>query len=123
MAASNAALAASGTVALELALARVPTVIAYRLAPLTYFLVRRLIHVDYANLVNIIENRPIVPEFVQRECRPALLAPALEWMLGPEGAEQVASSQPALAALGLGAEAPSRRAARAVLDIIDRFGT
>lgn len=123
MAASNAALAASGTVALELALARVPTVIAYRLAPLTYILVRRLIHVDYANLVNIIENRPIVPEFVQRECRPALLAPALEWMLGPKGAEQVASSQPALAALGLGAEAPSRRAARAVLDIIDRFGT
>lgn len=122
MAASNAALAASGTVALELALARVPTVIAYRVAPLTYFLARRLVHVDYANLVNIIENRPIVPELVQDACRPPLLAAELERMLGPEGAEQVAACQPALAALGLGSEAPSLRAARAVLDIIGRNG-
>ncbi len=123
MAASNAALAASGTVALELALARVPTVIAYRVAPLTHFIVRRLLSTDFGNLVNIIENREIVPELIQGDCRPDRLAAALERMLGPEGEAQAEAVQPALAQLGLGGEAPARRAAQAVLDIIAGSGT
>ncbi len=118
LAAADAALAASGTVALELALARVPTVIAYRVAPLTHFIVRRLVSVKYGNLINIIENREIVPELIQGDCRPDRLAQELERLLGPAGAAQVAASQPALRQLGLGGEAPSRRAARAILDII-----
>ena len=123
MAASNAALAASGTVALELALARVPTVVAYRVAPLTHFIVRRLLSTDFGNLINIIEGREIVPELIQGDCRPERLAEALERMLGPEGAAQVEEVQPALSQLGLGGEAPSRRAAQAVLDIVARSGT
>lgn len=120
MAASNAALAASGTVALELALARVPTVIAYRVAPLTHFLLRRFVNVEHANLINLIEGREIIPELIQGDCRPEPLAAALERMLGPEGAAQVDAIQPALSQLGQGGEAPSRRAAAAVLDIIGR---
>jgi lipid-A-disaccharide synthase len=123
MAASNAALAASGTVALELALARVPTVVAYRVAPLTHFIVRRLLSTDFGNLINIIEDREIVPEMIQGDCRPDRLAEALERMLGPEGVAQTEAVQPALSQLGLGGEAPSRRAAQAVLDIIARSGT
>jgi lipid-A-disaccharide synthase len=123
MAASNAALAASGTVALELALARVPTVIAYRVAPLTHFIVRRFISVDYGNLINLIEDREIVPELIQGDCRPDRLVAALERMLGPEGVAQIEAVQPALSRLGLGGEAPSRRAAQTVLDIIARSGT
>ena len=123
MAASNAALAASGTVALELALARVPTVVAYRVAPLTHFIVRRLLSIDFGNLINIIEDREIVPELIQGDCRPDRLAEALERMLGPEGVAQTEAMQPALSQLGLGGEAPSRRAAQAVLDIIARSGT
>jgi lipid-A-disaccharide synthase len=123
MAASNAALAASGTVALELALARVPVVSTYRVAPLTHFIARRLLSIDYGNLVNIIENREIVPELIQDDCRPERIAAVLERMLGPEGVAQVEASQPALSQLGMGGEAPSRRAARAVLDIIARSGT
>ncbi len=123
MAASNAALAASGTVALELALARVPTVIAYRVAPLTHFIVRRMLSTDFGNLVNIIENREIVPELIQGDCRPDRLAAALERMLGPDGEAQAEAVQPALAQLGLGGEAPARRAAQAVLDIIAGSGT
>jgi lipid-A-disaccharide synthase len=123
MAASNAALAASGTVALELALARVPTVVAYRVAPLTHFIVRRLLSTDFGNLINIIEDRAIVPEMIQGDCRPDRLAEALERMLGPEGVAQTEAVQPALSQLGLGGEAPSRRAAQAVLDIIARSGT
>ena len=122
MAGSNAALAASGTVALELALARVPTVIAYRVAPLTHFIVRRMLSVKYGNLVNIIEGREIVPELIQDDCRPERLAQELERLLGPAGLAQVEASQPALRELGLGGEAPSRRAARAVLDIIGDTG-
>jgi len=122
MAASNAALAASGTVALELALAGVPTVVAYRVTPLTHFIVRRLLSIEFGNLINIIEDREIVPELIQGDCRPDRLAEAMERMLGPEGAAQVEAVQPALLQLGLGAEAPSRRAAQAVLDIIARSG-
>lgn len=123
MAASNAALAASGTVALELALAGVPTVVAYRVTPLTHFIVRRLLSIEFGNLINIIEDREIVPELIQGDCRPDRLAEAMERMLGPEGAAQVEALQPALLQLGLGGEAPSRRAAQAVLDIIARSGT
>ena len=123
MAASNAALAASGTVALELALAGVPTVVAYRVTPLTHFIVRRLLSIEFGNLINIIEDREIVPELIQGDCRPDRLAEAMERMLGPEGAAQIEAVQPALLQLGLGAEAPSRRAAQAVLDIIARSGT
>ena len=123
MAASNAALAASGTVALELALAGVPTVVAYRVTPLTHFIVRRLLSIEFGNLINIIEDREIVPELIQGDCRPDRLAKAMERMLGPEGAAQIEAVQPALLQLGLGAEAPSRRAAQAVLDIIARSGT
>lgn len=123
MAASNAALAASGTVALELALARVPTVIAYRFTPLTYFVVRWLAHVKYANLVNIIEDTEIVPELIQDKCRPENLALALERLLGPAGPAQVEASQPSLGQLGLGKDRPSLRAAQAVLDIIGGRGT
>ncbi|UCH74532.1 MAG: lipid-A-disaccharide synthase [Rhodospirillales bacterium] len=118
MAASNVALAASGTVALELAVAGVPAVIAYRVAPLTHFLLRRMVTVQYANLINIIENREIVPELIQDDCRPDRLAQEIERLLGPAGEAQLEASQPALRQLGVGGEPPSRRAARTILDII-----
>ncbi len=123
MAASNVALAASGTVSRALALAGLPTVIAYRMAPMTHFLVRRLVSVDYASLVNIIEDREVVPELIQDNCRPDRLAAELERMLGPDGGAQVEAVRPALAQLGLGGEPPARRAAQAVLDIIASSGT
>jgi lipid-A-disaccharide synthase len=119
-AASNAALAASGTVALELALARVPAVIAYRVNPLTAWLVRRLIRVPYANLVNIVLERQVVPEFIQGDCRPQLLAPAVEGLLGDGGAAQTEAAAEALRRIGHGGPSPSERAARAVLDAVSR---
>lgn len=123
MAAADVALAASGTVALELALARVPMVIAYRMAPLTYFLVRRLVSVEFANLVNILEGREIIPELIQGDCRPERLVVALEDMLGPAGGRQIEAVRPVLEQLGAGGVPPSRRAAQAVLDIIGACGT
>jgi len=75
---SRAALAASGTVSLELAAAGVPMVVAYKINPLTHFLVRRLVKVKYACLVNILMNKEVVPERLQEDCTPEKLVNALE---------------------------------------------
>jgi lipid-A-disaccharide synthase len=75
---SQAALAASGTVSLELAAAGVPMVIAYKINSLTHFLLRRLVKVKYACLVNILMNQEVVPERLQGDCTPGKLASALE---------------------------------------------
>ena len=121
MAAANAALAASGTVALELALAGTPAVIAYKVNPLTAFLARRLINVRHVNLVNIILDRPVVTELLQQDCTPAKLADAVERVMIDPAARQAqreASAQ-AAAALGRGGDPPSLRAADAILHAID----
>lgn len=120
MAASDAALAASGTVTLELALARVPTVIAYRISPLTEAIVRPLMRVGYVSLINLIVGRQVVPERLQLECRPSVLATDLDRLLGPAGAEQIADAAEALNALGVGEAPPSQRAAEAVLGVLGR---
>ncbi len=120
MAAADAALAASGTVALELALARVPTIVAYRVNPLTARLARRLITVRYVSLVNIILDRPVMPELLQEDCVAPKLAAAVErLMIEPEArAVQLAAADQVALALGQGGPAPSHRAARAVLAAI-----
>lgn len=126
MAACNAALAASGTVSLELAMARVPMVIAYRIHPLTHLLVKRMIKVEYASLLNIIEvlegRSPPIPEEIQYNCTPERLASNLARLLdGDAAAEQRARLERPLGALappdGL---LPSEKAARTVLDIVGK---
>ena len=119
-AAADAALAASGTVALELALSRTPSVIAYRLNALSAFVARRLVRTPYAALPNIIAGRAVMPELLQADCRPDRLAAALERLLDDPAArhEQQAASAEIARQLGIGDETPSRRAALAVLDAI-----
>lgn len=119
-AAAQAALAASGTVALELALARLPAVIAYRLNPVTVALYRRLIRVKYVNLVNLMLDRMLVPELLQEECRPDRLAAELGRLLDDPAARQAQVDGVAEVArwLGQGDVPPSERAARVVLDRI-----
>ena len=120
MAASSAALAASGTVALELALAKLPTVIAYRMHPLTWMIVRRLTRTPYVNLVNVLLKRGIVPELLQGDCRPNRLAANVLAMLRDpaQRAVQVEAAIEAAAALTPPGGSPSRAAAQAVLDVV-----
>lgn len=66
--ACDAAIAVSGTVGLELAVANVPHIIAYRAAPLTAFIVRRLIKTPFVHLANIMLQHSAVPELIQEEC-------------------------------------------------------
>lgn len=80
-----AALAASGTVSLELAATRLPMVIGYKINPLTHFIVRHLVNIKHACLVNILLNQEVVPEQLQQDCTPEKLATALEGLL-QEGA-------------------------------------
>ncbi len=118
--ASNAAIAASGTVALELAMAGVPALVAYRLNPLTHALLRRIVRVRYIHLLNLILGREVVPELIQDECTPERLAETVECLLGDETRRQaqIQACRQALKQLGLGELSPSRRAADLVLSII-----
>ncbi len=79
--ASEAAIVASGTATLEAALARCPMVITYRLAPLTYRMVKRKALLPYFGLPNILAGEFIVPELLQDAATPANLAQALgNWL-------------------------------------------
>jgi lipid-A-disaccharide synthase len=120
MEAADVALAASGTVALELALFGVPNVVAYRVHPLTAAIVRRMVKVKYANLVNSLIDRAAVPEFIQSDCRGDLLSDAVEKLLTDEAAAdaQKTAMGEAMALLSSGGATPSDRAARTVLDLI-----
>ncbi|NPD17547.1 lipid-A-disaccharide synthase [Xinfangfangia sp. D13-10-4-6] len=121
-AAADAALAASGTVSLELAAQNCPMVIAYDMAPLTLWLMRRMIRIDTVTLVNLVSETRVVPEFIGKDCRAANLVPALAALLGggPEGARQAQLDAMALTILrlGRGGEAPGLRAARSVLQYL-----
>lgn len=120
-AASTAALACSGSVALELALARLPSVVAYKLNPLTVFIYRRFIRVAYVNLVNIMHDAPVVPEFLQQDCTPEKLAEAVNLLLNDKLArkKQAEKLETTSDWLGLGKFIPSERAAETVLSVIE----
>jgi lipid-A-disaccharide synthase len=115
-AAADVALAASGTVSLELAAAGTPMVIAYDANPLTVWMVRRLVRVDTATLVNLVTETRAVPEFLG-DCTAQAIVPAVEALFADPGmaAAQRAASARAMALLGRGGEPPGVRAARSVL--------
>ncbi|MGV4876173.1 lipid-A-disaccharide synthase [Acetobacter indonesiensis] len=77
-AAAGAALTKSGTSTLELALAGVPMAVTYRVNPITAFMARRLIKVPYVAMVNLLAGRAIVPELLQEQCKPSVLAKAVK---------------------------------------------
>jgi lipid-A-disaccharide synthase len=115
-AAATAALAASGTVSVELAAAGCAGVVAYRVHPLTAAIARRLIRVEHASLINLIAGRAVVPEFIQQDCTADNLTAAVSALLGDADAraEQRAAFDTALAAMGRGGPAPAERAAAVV---------
>ncbi|MBL8671354.1 MAG: lipid-A-disaccharide synthase [Alphaproteobacteria bacterium] len=117
LAACDVALAASGTVAVELAAAGVPCVVAYRIHPITYRIVKRMIRVRFASVINLLLDRPAVPELLQEACRPDSLDAALEALVGDPGtrAAQIAQTEAALTLLGKAGPPPSVRAAEALL--------
>jgi lipid-A-disaccharide synthase len=118
--AANAALAASGTVTTELALSRTPFVAAYRVGGVTYALGRWLFKLPYFTLVNLLLERKAVPEFLQTDASAENLANAVVPLLtNPQASQrQIADLEEAAHKLGQGGDAPSLRAARAILDFV-----
>ena len=118
--AARVALAASGTVSLELAANGCPMVIAYDMHPLTLWLMRRAALVDTVTLVNLVSETRAVPEFIGRGCRADLIAPVLGDLIadGPRRAAQAAAMALTMERLGQGGQPPGLRAARSVLTAI-----
>jgi lipid-A-disaccharide synthase len=115
---ATAALAASGTVTLELALTGTPTVVAYKVDPLIGPVVRRLITAPSVTLPNLVLGETVYPEFIQQDCTPANLAGALAPLLAdtPARATQRTALARIPAALQVEGLTPSEAAAAIVLD-------
>jgi lipid-A-disaccharide synthase len=76
LAASDAAVVASGTATLEAALAHTPMVVVYRVSWLTWTIGKALVRVPFVSLVNLLAKRALVPELLQAECTPERIAAA-----------------------------------------------
>lgn len=120
-AAAAVALVKSGTSTLELALAGVPMVVAYRVNPVTAMIARRLVKVKFAALVNLLAGRQVVPEMIQGQCTPLLLEAALARLLTDptEAAAQRMAFRDIAAGLAAQGMLPSEAAAAEVLALID----
>lgn len=120
--ASGVALAASGTVTLELAMAGLPHVIGYRVNALTARIAKMLIKTRYANLINICLEREAIPELIQDDCTPDNLARELGRLMDDGAAREAQRTAAAqtLTKLGLGGPPPGERAADVVLNIIHK---
>ena len=116
-AAADLALAASGTVSLELAANRIPMVIGYDMAPLSRLVVGMLLRTDTVTLVNLVSDTRAVPEFLGKACQPGAIAQALQDALEDSTARkaQLDAMDLTMDRLGKGGEAPGLRAARSVL--------
>jgi lipid-A-disaccharide synthase len=119
-AAADVALAASGTVSLELAAQMCPMVIAYDMAPLTLWLMRRAALIDTVTLVNLVSETRVVPEFIGPDCRANAIAPRLLDLLGPARTSQDAAMTLTMDRLGRGGLPPGLRAASSVLAALRR---
>ena len=120
-AASSVALAASGMATLELALAGVPMIVCYRANPLTAAIAWRIVKVPHVAMPNIIAERRAAPEFLQQDCTPQRLVPALEQLLQDTDRQrdQTESFREIAVRLGRRGPPPSERAAEVVLNLIE----
>ncbi len=122
MRACDVALATSGTVSTELALAGAPMVIAYRFGGLSYAIMKPFFTGKFATLFNTAADAEIARELIQNDATPDKLAEAAERLLGDPGARraQAARQTAALDLMGREGRDPSQVAAEAVLDVIAR---
>lgn len=119
---SDAALATSGTVALELAAANCPMIVGYKANYLTTRAIKKMAKIDTANLINIVTKTRVIPEFLFERCTAELIGPALHELVSDPSvnkAQRLACEQ-TLDALGRGSEDPGMRAAKSVMNFLKR---
>lgn len=119
---STVALATSGTVALELAAADCPMVVAYKANYLTTRMVKKMALIDTANLINIVTETRVIPEFLFEDCTAEKIGPVLANLLGDDAAKaaQRQACAQTIDALGRGGEDPGLRAAKSVMAFLAR---
>lgn len=120
---ATVAIAASGTVSLELAANACPMVIAYKMNPLTLWLIKHAALIDTVTLVNLVSESRHIPEFLGADCRADRISAAVLDLMQP-GAKrdaQTAAMALTMQRLGQGGEPPGLRAARSVLRCVS-FG-
>lgn len=120
--ASAAAIAASGTVALELAIAGIPHIVGYKVAPLTAWLAKHFLHIQFVNLSNIILGREIIPELLQERCIPVNISLYIEGLLNHDEwyDKQIEGFGKIRTLLGMGEQTPSERACEVICDLIKK---
>jgi lipid-A-disaccharide synthase len=116
---ARVALAKSGTITLELALAGIPMVTAYRVSLIEELIAHLAVRVPSIILANLVIGENVIPEFLQRACRPQVLADALAPLLidGADRQRQLAAFARLDSIMEIGKEVPSRRAANIVLGL------
>ena len=119
---ARAALAKSGTVTLELAVAGVPMAAAYRLSSVEAMIARQVIRVSTAILANLVLGENVVPEFLQRDCQPEQLATALAPLLSdsPARRRQIEAFARLDGLMQIGTARPAQRAADIVIGVAER---
>ena len=116
--AADVALAASGTVSLELAANDTPMVIAYDMGWLSRQIIGRMLITDTVTLVNMVTDTRVIPEFIGKNCRADLIAPALlETLNAPQG--QLGALRDTMDKLGRGAPSPGTQAAGSVIRFLN----
>jgi lipid-A-disaccharide synthase len=120
-AASDCALSKSGTNTLEIAASGTAQIVGYKLNAITFFLIRLMIKIKFASIINIVANREIIPEYIQSEFNPDNLVLALSDLLQDNGRRksQVAESIKILQEIGLNSsEKPSQKGANIILNML-----
>ncbi len=116
--AADLALAASGTVSLELAAAQTPMVIAYDMNWFSRLLIAKMLKVDTVTLVNLVSETRVVPEFLGKDCTPQAISKSLSDVLSQPGL-QMQAMESTMKRLGKGDIPPGLRAAKVVLNLSD----
>lgn len=118
--ASSAAIAASGTVALELAICDIPHIIAYKVSAFSAFLARKFLHIEFVNLSNILLGREIIPELLQERCVCGNIRSYISSILRKDELyeKQIDGFDKVRKILGQGIQKPSENACDIILDII-----
>lgn len=119
MTAADVVLVASGTATLEAALLKRPMVIAYRLASLSYHIIKRLAYLPYVGLPNILAREFLVPEFIQDAVKPEAMADAVDKWLGDRDATEALTARFELIHREL-RQGNAERAAQALLPLLGR---
>ena len=112
----------SGTVALELAIADIPHIVAYKVSPFSALLVRHFLHIQFVNLSNILLGREIIPELLQERCISGNILSYMKNILehGDWYDKQKEGFRKVRAILGMGEQTPSENAADVILSLIKK---